>query len=598
MKKYIVLFVTFLIFVPQCVNALSYEMITYDTNIKINENRVANIIEEYNVYFVEDLSSFQRTLNQKLTTIRPNGTKRVTNSSIYDIQVFLNDEIVPFSFDNNVITIKQQHQKDTVEKYTISYSYDYGKDTGVGFDEIFIELINGKIDTNISSIHFTIEFPYDIDPSKIKFLYNSDWNSKEVDYSIEKNSITGFLNRNLKSKEKFSFYMEFPENYFIGASDHYNYIIWLLILAPLATMIVSINYYNKYKKGNTTKIVLSEEVPYNFNSAEIAYLYKGFLKEHDLLTLLISLANNGYLRFVESDDGYKLDTINSFIIQKVKEYDGENAAEKLLFEKLFQEKDVIELKDIEYNLYDTLMEAKSSLDNIDNHEKLFFKTIMRDKRILAICIIVSILVMNFNSIYLFTNSYFFIPLIVFLMTFGLYILLIADTKWPVKLIFGIVLIGFSLYVGIMPIISDIRTLLLYIIGMILIFLSSYIYKILPYRTQYGNEVYGRIYGFKNSLEKMSISSLTKKLEINPNYFYEMYPYIYVLENTDMWIHKAEGIINEYPSWYSTKEPFSLQNFQTFVKNMLFVVAQAMFKRQLTGQSKVHVEYHRNKMNEL
>ena len=72
MKKYIVLFVTFLIFVPQCVNALSYEMITYDTNIKINENRVANIIEEYNVYFVEDLSSFQRTLNQKLTTIRPN----------------------------------------------------------------------------------------------------------------------------------------------------------------------------------------------------------------------------------------------------------------------------------------------------------------------------------------------------------------------------------------------------------------------------------------------------------------------------------------------------------------------------------------------
>ena len=32
--------------------------------------------------------------------------------------------------------------------------------------------------------------------------------------------------------------------------------------------------------------------------------------------------------------------------------------------------------------------------------------------------------------------------------------------------------------------------------------------------------------------------------------------------------------------------------------MIFTVTQAMFKRQLTGQSKVHVEYHRTKTDEL
>lgn len=599
MKKYIVLFISFLAFIlPNNVSALSYEMITYDINVKINENRIADIKEEYNIYFIDNLSSFKRFLNKKLVTIRPNGTKRITTSLISNVKVFLNDNPVEFTFDNNIITALQQHKKDTVEKYTISYSYDYGKDTGVGLDEIFIELINGQIDTNISSVSFTIELPHNIDASKVKFLYNSDWNNGEVDYSIEGNFIKGFLNRNLKSKEKLSLYMELPEGYFVGATDNYNYLIWLLILVPLSTIIVAIIYYKKYKKGNITKIILNDEIPYNFNSAEIAYLYKGFLKEHDLLTILISLANNGYLKFIESDDGYKLDSINSFLIEKLKEYDGENAAEKLLFEKLFQDKDIIELKDIEYNLYDTLLEAKSSIDNTDNHEKLFFKKIMKDKRILAILIIISILVMNFNSIYLYTSNYFLVPIIVALMTFGIYILFVVDTKWLIKLVFGILLIGISLYIGIMPLINDIRTLCLYLVGMVIIFLSSYIYKILPYRTLYGNEVYGRIHGFKITLEKMSISTMKEKLEVNPNYFYEMYPYIYIFENTDIWIDKAKNLVTEYPSWYSTKESFSLQNFQKFVKNMIFTVTQAMFKRQLTGQSKVHVEYHRTKTDEL
>lgn len=599
MKKYLLLIICFFMFsFIDNVSAISYEMITYNINVKINENRIADITEEYNIYFIDDLTSFERVLNNKLTTIRPNGTKRVTTSSISDIKVLLNGNPVSHELKNNIIKISNQHKRDTVEKYTVSYKYDYGKDTGVGLDEIFIELINGNFDTNISSINFNIEFPSDVDSSKVKFLYNSIWNNNEVNYSVVGNTINGFLGRNLKSNEKLSLYIEFPENYFIGASDNYNYWIWLIILIPIGTTIISFIYYKKYRKGNNVQIIENDNIPYDFNSSEIAYLYKGFLKEHDLITILISLANNGYLKFVESDDGYKLDSINSFSMQKLKEYDKDNAAEKLLFEKLFQDKDLIELKDIEYNLYETLMEAKSSIDNNDNHEKLFFKEIMKDKKILGLMVIISIIAMNFNSIYLFTSNYLLIPIMVAVMTFGIYILLVADTKLLIKIIFGILLIGISLYIGIMPLINDIRTLILYLIGMILVFLNSYIYKILPYRTLYGNEVYGRIHGFKISLEKMSISSIKEKMEQNPNYFYEMYPYVYVLENTDIWINKFENIVTEYPNWYSTKESFSLKNFQKFIKNMIFTVTQAMFKKQLTGQSSLHVEYHNIKKDEL
>lgn len=599
MKKYVIAIIIFLMcLLPNNVFAESYEMITYDIKIKVNENRIADIIEEYNVYFMNDTTSFERVINTKLTTIRPNGTKRTTTSTITNVNVLLNGNNIEHKLNKNKIIIPSNSKRDMVGKYTISYSYDYGKDTGVGIDEIFIELINGNIDTNISSIHFEIELPKNIDSTKMNFIYNSKLDNNVVDYTINGNVINGNINRNLKSSETVGLYLELPDKYFSGTSDNYNYWIFLLILAPIITVIIGALYYKKYKKGNNIQITLNDEIPYGFNSAEVAYLYKGFLKEHDLLTVFITLANQGYLKFIELDDGYKLDSVNSFQIEKLKDYDGENASEKLLFEKIFQYKDVIELKDIEYNLFDTLIETKSAIDNKDNYNKIFFDTIKFDKKILGLLIIISVLIMNFNSIYLFTSSYLLIPVIVAVMTFGMYILFAVNTKLLIKIIFGVLLIGLSLYVGIMPLVNDIRTLLIYLIGMILTFLAAYIYSILPYRTLYGNEVYSKIHGFRRALQVMSNTTLKEKIENNLNYFYDMYPYIYVFEDTKIWIRKAENMINKYPSWYETKEEFSLENFEKFIKNMIFTTTQAMFKRQLTGQSRVHVEYHREKKDEL
>ena len=48
--------------------------------------------------------------------------------------------------------------------------------------------------------------------------------------------------------------------------------------------------------------------------------------------------------------------------------------------------------------------------------------------------------------------------------------------------------------------------------MAIIFLSSYIYKILPHRTLYGNEVYSKIHSFRRALQLMSTTTLKEKLE--------------------------------------------------------------------------------------
>ena len=70
----------------------------------------------------------------------------------------------------------------------------------------------------------------------------------------------------------------------------------------------------------------------------------------------------------------------------------------------------------------------------------------------------------------------------------------------------------------------------------------------------------------------------------------MYPYAYVFNITEVWNYKGNDFIKEFPVWYKTKEDFSLQNFQKFCRNMIFITTQAMYKRQTPGMSGTHVEY--------
>lgn len=584
-----------LLVLPSCVNGANFEIITYDVEANFSIDRTASVNEKYNIYFIDDINTITRSIDKKIVTVRPDKTKRITNGIISDINVLERNFTSTVKNNEKIIEVNSNFKKDTVEEINISYNYNFGKDTGVGYDELFFEISDGNFDATISGLTFKITLPKSFDSSKIKFAYDSKYtlSKEDVTYTVEENTITGILNRSLPSGTKFQIYVELPEGYFAGATDNYNYMMFLLLIFPIGTIIFAFICLEKYKLKNKINIDINDEIPYNFSSAEIAYLYKGYLKEHDLMTVLIDLANKEYIMFEELDDGYKLGRANSFRMTKLKEYNLDDAATKILFDKLFQKKDVIELSDIEYNLYDALVEAKGTIDNKYNNKKIFFQDISKNKMILAFLSIISIIAINAYSIYLYTSSILFIPIISAVLIFGIYILFIVNTNFLVKLVFGCGLITGSMYIGIIPIVNEQKTLIIYIIGMLLILISVYIYKILPYRTKQGNEYLGKVYGFKAALDNLPISELDNRLKENQNYFYEMYPYMYVMDDLDLWITKCSNSVKKYPEWYHTKEEFSIRNFEKFVKNMIFMITQAMFKRQLEGQSTTHVEYRKD-----
>ena len=129
------------------------------------------------------------------------------------------------------------------------------------------------------------------------------------------------------------------------------------------------------------------------------------------------------------------------------------------------------------------------------------------------------------------------------------------------LIFGLFFGGIPWYAFAYPVLSvEPIYLIAYIIGILAIFIMCIFLKILPKRTKYGNKILGEIKGFKTFLETAEKTRLESMVAQNPNYFYDILPYAYVLGVSDKWIKNFETITPQAPTWYIGIAPFSVATF--------------------------------------
>lgn len=101
-----------------------------------------------------------------------------------------------------------------------------------------------------------------------------------------------------------------------------------------------------------------------------------------------------------------------------------------------------------------------------------------------------------------------------------------------------------------------------------------VFKKLKKRTEYGNEVLGKILGFKEFLETAEKEKLEELVCENPDYFYNVLPFTYVLEVSDKWIEKFENISLKAPEWYGGSH-FSTATFGTFMASTMKSASTAM-----------------------
>lgn len=582
----------------------SYEYVIdkYDINIIVNENNTFEITENITAYFNVPKHGIFRTIPLKNTITRLDGSKSNNRAQISNLSI--NSEYST-SRQNGNYKIQIGSKNETLtgkQNYTIKYTYNIGKDPVKDYDELYYNLIGTDWDTVIGNVSFTITMPKNFDSSKLGFSSGSKGSTENsnVNFIVNGNTITGNYNGILAPGKALTVRCELPEGYFVGAGFTTSPMIYLMFIIPILGLIISFLLWCKFGRDNQVVETVEFYPPQGFNSLEIGFLYKGKADNRDVTSLLIYLANKGYIKISETEEKSLFSKIQGFKIAKLKEYDGNNVNEKIFLDGLFKKKPklkellsenemstesyVNEVTSIDLydNFYITMKRILANINNKENKNKIFEKSTSGKSIIIILLMIISVV----TTIAIPTMEYAgFGELVLTLFLCAFYIPFFAVgifAKLP--LLFRVFWLGFTIFHSFfffssLPIAEAITTDLIYLLGFIvgLVCLIGMIvcFKLMPKRTPYGNEILGKLRGFKNFLETVEKEKLEAMVMQNPSYFYDILPYTYVLGVSDKWIKKFETISIQEPTWYDSPTAFNIVSFGTFMNSTMVSAQSAM-----------------------
>lgn len=354
-----------------------YTIQSYNINMVVNEDNTFDITENITAYFNVQKHGIYRKIPLKNSITRTDGTKSSNRAKITDISVNENyttynengDKVIQIGDENKVFT--------GLKSYTIKYKYDIGKDPLKDADELYFNLIGSQWDTSISNVSFTITMPKSFDQSLLGFSSGGvgSTDSSNVIYSVNGNTIEGNTINTLNAGQALTVRLTLPEGYFVGASSNID--IFSIIVIVLCVVCVLIVYMLWLKYGKDDPVVETVEFypPEGYNSAEVGFLYNGSADTEGVISLLIYLANKGYLEIEETEEKMLFTKSKGFKITKLKEYDGNNESEKMFLEGLFKNTSTnsVTSLDLYNNFYITLNMIKSKLNSKENKNKIFTK---------------------------------------------------------------------------------------------------------------------------------------------------------------------------------------------------------------------------------
>ena len=629
-----------------------YVIDKYDINIIVNENNTFDITETITAYFNVSKHGIFRTIPLKNTIVRLDGTTSTNRTQVSNISVDNEYKKIRQNGNYKLQIGSKDHTLIGEQKYVIKYTYNLGKDPMNNYDELYYNIIGNEWDTVIGNITFSITMPKDFDSSKLGFSSGTKGSidSSKVIYNVNGNKITGTYNGILDVGEALTVRCELPEGYFVDAKLDINKIDYLMFFVPIIFLVISILLW--YIFGRDDQIIETIEFypPEGLNSLDVGFLYKGKAENKDVTSLLIYLANKGYLEISNKKIELNADKINlnqesrnnankkimilqnkinelkesnpsspkikyyenmldiyknidtpisyeqyglkssinninrknKFLIRKLKDYDGTNLHEQWFMEGLFEynRKEVTDSM-LYNNFYITNNRILNTINNEQNKNKVFEKSSLNKKIFIILMIIASYCLITIPPIFTYGDQ----ETLIFALVFpgigftALLGMLFGDTPISVKifgLFWGLGFGGMPWLVMVLPaLMQDMSYLICYIIGLLCIGVMILVIKYLPKRTKYGNEMLGKLKGFKNFLETVEKEKLESLVMENPNYFYDILPYTYVLGVSDKWIKKFESISLQAPSWYDSSNSFDISSFNRFINSTMTSAQGAM-----------------------
>lgn len=560
-----------------------YHLSSYDLNILVNENNTLEITEKIGAFFNVPKHGIYRKIPLRNKITRLDGTTSYNRAKISEIAV--SENYKTYHEDGcQVIKIGDaDHTLTGAKEYTLKYRYNLGPDTGKNYDEFYLNLIGNEWDTTIANVTFTMIMPKEFEKEKLGF--SSGWrgstNSANISYQVKGKVITGKYLGILEAGEALTVRLELPEGYFVGASKGIDLITILALILPIIFLFITFYLWKKYGKDNQVVETVEFYLPAGLNSAEVGFLYKGKADTNDVISLLVYLANKGYLKIEEFEQKLSFSKKKKFKLVKVKDYDGDNESERMFLQGLFKRKAEVTESDLYNKFYITLGEIIDKINCQKNKHEIFEKASLVIKIAVILLIVIVYMLITIKPVLEYNGTSELIYASIFPVAgFYLFIsLVLGKTSFLQKisgLLIGVVLIGVPWFSMVLPALEvDPLYSRVYLIGFVSILLMLFLYKVMPKRTPYGNEMLGKIKGFKTFLETVEKPKLETLVMEDPSYFYNILPYTYVLGVSDKWIKKFETIAIKAPDWYGGNSEFDMETFGKFMNSTMASATDAM-----------------------
>jgi uncharacterized membrane protein len=388
-------------------------------------------------------------------------------------------------------------RQEYVIHYTVLNAINFFKDKS----ELYWNLIGDRWPTSIEKVNFTITLPEAL-PAVPNYFVATGYTGSQQNNSTSSwqgNKIfSGSTTEKLLSNEGITVGIVFPKDYLTKPNYFLRNIKWLGL--PAAVLVIMFLVWRRWGKDEKLTITTEFYPPKGVSPSVAGYVIDDKLDRRDLTALIPYWGGEGYLKVKEVEKSTMLGLGKSKDYEFIKIKDLPDTAltfEKTLFNGIFASGDNVLLSSLKNVLYTSMNSAKKQLE--DEVDKSAYYT--KGSRGLGGCLVVAGLGIA---------GYFGYRLIRY---------------W-----------GFGIWINLSIVLS----------GIIIIIFAAYMAK----KTQKGNELYQKLAGFKEFIQKVEKDKLAMFLKEDEHYFDKVLPFAIVFDVADAWKDKLKDLDVPPPDWYA------------------------------------------------
>lgn len=447
------------------------------------------------------------------------------------------------------------------QTFRYGYKITMLDDRDTSSDLLYMNVLPTSWQTPIESSTITMHLPKSIKGQKMRVYYGTRGSTEEVPkegaggiswtYDDEQKTIT-IKGKDLAQGVGITVMADLPEGYWEGQANT----DWMKYLAAALMLLLGGGFAGLWALfGRNRGFVETVEFypPEGMTPAEVGYLADGSLDKKDMVSMFMYYAEKGYMTIAPSGE-------KDFVITKLADIDeGEKKFARVLFQGIFggkvgQQK---KLSDLGPTFARRYQSAKSALD--DSMEPVTMGTkvihIIMKALMLVIPVAIGSLAVGYNASFAASGvelGYGFLAVVFTL------ILCRCMRKRRIhegimgKLPFIIVFAALDLIflaAGTSGIYEDLGSMALAALYFVVMaaaqFFTVIFYKVNPELVH----LMGRLLGLRRFIRTAEKPRIDALVEENPNYFYDILPYAYVMGVTNKWAKNFEHVNVEPPVWY-------------------------------------------------